>query len=74
MIKTVVGIEGMMCPHCEAHIRDAFTKAFSPESVTASHERKQAEMISAEKPDADAIKKLVEDAGYTFVSETSEEI
>ena len=35
MFKTTVGIEGMMCGMCEAHVNDAIRKAFDVKKVKA---------------------------------------
>lgn len=37
MIKISVGIEGMACGMCEAHINNAVRQAFSVKKVTSSH-------------------------------------
>ncbi len=64
-MKTVVNVEGMMCPMCEKHVKEAIEKNFSVESVTASHEAKKVEITSAEPIDFEKIKAVVADAGYT---------
>lgn len=64
-MKTVVNVEGMMCPMCEKHVKEAIEKNFSVESVTASHEAKKVEITSAEPLDFEKIKAVVADAGYT---------
>lgn len=67
-MKTVVNVEGMMCPMCEKHVKEAIEKNFSVESVTASHEAKKVEITSAEPLDFEKIKAVVADAGYTATS------
>lgn len=68
MIKTIVGIEGMMCGMCEAHINDAFRKTFQNIKIKASRKKRCAEIISeAELPEA-LVRKTVEDSGYTATS------
>ena len=67
MIITVVKIEGMMCPHCEAHVKEAIEKHFNTQSVTASHEKKEAVIVSAEAPDEKELAAVIEAAGYRFV-------
>ena len=74
MVKTTVKIDGMMCGMCEAHMNDAFRKNFKVKKVTSSHSKKQSEIISNEPLDADAVKKVVDETGYTFVSVSSENI
>ena len=36
MIKLIVGIEGMACGMCEAHINEAVRNAFQVKKVTSS--------------------------------------
>ena len=37
MVKITVGVEGMQCGMCEAHVNDAVRKAFPVKKVTSSH-------------------------------------
>ena len=41
MEKITLGIEGMMCPMCEAHMNDAIRKAFDTTKVKSSRHKKQ---------------------------------
>ncbi len=68
MIKTTVNIEGMMCPMCEKHVREAIEKDFNVKEVTASHEEKKAVILSDAPLDAAAVMKTVSDAGYKAIS------
>ena len=72
MMKTVVNVEGMMCPMCEKHVKEAIEKNFDVESVTASHEANKVEITSAEPLDFAKIKAVVADAGYTAAGLTEE--
>ena len=72
MVKTIVGIDGMMCGMCEAHMNDAIRKEFDVDSVKADRNKKQAEIISKEELDSEKLKKVVADTGYTFLSVESE--
>lgn len=74
MVKTTVKIEGMMCGMCEAHMNDAFRKNFKVKKVTSSHSKNETEIVSAEPLDAEAVKKVVDETGYKFISVSSEEI
>ena len=71
MIRTVLRIDGMMCGMCEAHMNDAFKKNFKVKKVTSSHSKNETELISDAPLDAEKIKKVVEETGYTFVSVSS---
>ena len=37
MIETTVGIDGMQCGMCEAHVNDTIRAAFPVKKVSASH-------------------------------------
>ncbi|SDB30986.1 heavy metal translocating P-type ATPase [Eubacterium oxidoreducens] len=66
MTKTI-GIEGMMCPHCEARVNEALN-AIDGVSAVASHEKDNAVCeLSADVSD-EVLTKAVTDAGYTVTS------
>lgn len=74
MKKITIGIDGMMCGMCEAHINDAIRSAFpNIKKVSADRKKKQAVVLSEEELNEAALKKAVEDTGYTFLSVSSEE-
>lgn len=73
MIKTVVGIEGMMCGMCEAHVNDAIRRGLNVKKVSASHKKNEAEIISEEAISPEEIKKVLATTGYTVTSINSEE-
>ena len=62
-----VKIDGMMCNHCEMHVKKALEALDGVESAEASHVDKQAVLKLSKEVPADEIKKAVEDAGYEFV-------
>ncbi|MCC6093915.1 MAG: heavy metal translocating P-type ATPase [Eubacterium sp.] len=61
-----VKINGMMCNHCEMHVKKALEALDGVESAEASHTDKQAVLKVSKEVPQDAIKKAVEDAGYEF--------
>lgn len=67
MIKTVLQVEGMMCPHCEAHVNEAIREAFQVQEVSSSHEKKETQILSAESLDEAALKDVITKAGYTLL-------
>ena len=74
MKKITVKIEGMACGMCEAHICDAIRNAFpGAKKVKASRKSGEAEFLSENDIDEEALKKAITDTGYTFVSASSEE-
>ena len=72
MIKTTVGIDGMMCGMCESHVNDAIRKSFDIKKVSSSHSKKKTEIISEEAIDEDKLRAVIDDTGYTVLSVDSE--
>lgn len=66
MTKTMK-IEGMMCPHCEAHTKKALESIEGVESAVASHEAGTAFVTLTKEVADDVLKKAVEEAGYTVL-------
>ena len=73
MIKTTVGIEGMSCCMCEAHINDVVRREFKVKSVKSSVKKKNSEIVSKEPIDEEKLRKAITDTGYTVTGITSEE-
>lgn len=46
MVKITLGIEGMACGMCEAHINEAVRSAFQVKKVTSSHAKKQTVILA----------------------------
>lgn len=63
MTKTMK-IEGMMCPHCEARVKQVLEALSEVESVVASHEKGTAELILNKEISDEILKKTVEEQGY----------
>ena len=64
IMEKVIGIDGMMCGHCEATVKKALEEIDGVESAEASAEKKQAVVkLSADVAD-DVLKKAVEDHDY----------
>lgn len=61
----VLKIEGMMCPHCQAHVEKALKALEGVETVEVSLENKCATVTGS--ADFEACKKAVVDAGYTVI-------
>ena len=64
IMKTTVNVEGMMCPMCEKHVKEAIEKNFDVEAVSASHEAKKVEITSAQPIDYDKVAAVIAEAGY----------
>lgn len=71
MIEITVGIEGMACGMCEAHINDAVRNAFKVKKVSSSHTKKQTVIIAEQEIPEQELKAVVAKAGYTAVSVSS---
>lgn len=67
MKKFIVGVEGMMCQNCEAHMNKAIEKNFDVKKVQSSHEKKQC-VIVVENINEDKLKTVIEETGYKFIS------
>ncbi|MCR4741996.1 MAG: heavy metal translocating P-type ATPase [Treponema sp.] len=67
MVEKTLKVEGMMCQHCERHVKEALEKIDGVECATANHEANSVLVqLSKEVADSD-FEKAVTDAGYTFV-------
>lgn len=65
--EKILKVEGMMCQHCEKHVKDALEKIEGVQEAIASHEKKQVIVkLSKDVPESE-FEKAVTDAGYTFV-------
>ena len=74
MVKTILSIDGMMCPHCEAHVNDAIRRDFKVKKVSSFHKEKRTEIESEFPLDRKALQKTVEDMGYTLLDIAVEEV
>ena len=61
-----ISVKGMMCAHCEAHVKKALEAVAGVESATASHEENLVTLTLNGDVNEDEIKKAVEDAGYEY--------
>ena len=68
MVRITVGVEGMACGMCEAHINEAVRNAFRVKKVTSSHAKKQTVIIAEQDIPEQELKDVVAKAGYDAVS------
>ena len=66
-MEKTLKIEGMMCGHCEAHVRQALEALPGVESAAVSHESGTAVVTLSADVSDEVLKKAVTDAGYTVV-------
>ena len=64
-MEKTLHIEGMMCPHCEAHVRKALEALPEVASAVVSHVSGTAVVTLKTPLGDDVLKKTVEDQGYT---------
>ena len=71
MVKTVIKVEGMMCPMCEKHVKEAIEKAFADQqaAAAASHTDQKVEITSAAPLHYEAVAAVITEAGYTPLGE-----
>ncbi len=67
MIKTIK-IEGMMCPHCEAHVKSALEAIDGVDNAVASHIDGNAVVKLTAQVSDEALKSTVESAGYNVIN------
>lgn len=72
MVKLIVGIEGMTCGMCEAHINEAVRNTFQVKKVTSSRAKKQTVIIAEKDIPEQEMKNVIAKAGYDVVSVNSE--
>ena len=59
-------VSGMMCGHCEAHVKEALEKIDGVREATADHKKGQVVLKLSAPVAESALKAAVEGAGYTF--------
>jgi Cu2+-exporting ATPase len=68
MIKKTVKIEGMMCEHCAAAVKNALEELDGIESAEVSVKDGSAVIEMSKNVDSEKIKKAIEDRDYKFIS------
>ena len=72
MIQTTIGVGGMMCEMCEAHINDVIRKSFKVKSVKSNRRKNRCVVVSEEPLDEAAVRAAIAETGYEFLSISSE--
>ena len=69
MYTTTLKVEGMMCPMCEKHVKEALEKAFADVDATAAafHKDSRVELISFKPIDLKRAEEVIAEAGYKIV-------
>ena len=63
-MKVALKIEGMMCAHCEKHVKEALEGVEGVISAEASHKKKQAVVELSKEVDSSLLVAAVKEAGY----------
>ena len=61
-----IKVNGMMCAHCEAHVKKALEAIDGIESAVASHEENMVTLTNSKDVDEALIKAAVTEAGYEY--------
>nr|MBP3283495.1 heavy metal translocating P-type ATPase [Treponema sp.] len=61
-----ISVKGMMCGHCEMHVKKALEAVDGITSATASHEKSEVAIETSKPVDESLIKAAVEEAGYEY--------
>ena len=64
MYKTVIKVNGMRCPMCEAHVNDAVKNALKVKKVTSSKDACETVVETDEMPDVEKIVSAIAATGY----------
>ena len=68
--KMKISVKGMMCEHCEAHVKKALEAIDGIESAAASHKDGLVTIVNTKDIDEAAIRAAIEDAGYEYAGVT----
>jgi copper chaperone CopZ len=68
MTQTTIGIDGMMCEMCEAHINDAIRRNFAVKSAKSDRKKKRCVVVSEEPLDESRIREVIAATGYDLLS------
>ncbi len=72
MFKTTVGVDGMMCGMCEAHMNNAVRSNFKVKKVESSHAKGLTVIVSSDEIDKEKLAEAVSSLGYKITSFESE--
>lgn len=72
MVQITLGIEGMACGMCEAHINETVRNTFRVKKVTSSHTKKRTVILTEQDIPEQELKDAIAKTGYEVVSVCSE--
>ena len=65
-MTSTIGINGMMCAHCEARMKKALEQVDGVVSAVTSHEKNNAVLELSRDVPEEVLRKAVTDAGYEY--------
>lgn len=68
MNKYILGIDGMKCGGCEAHVQNEIRKNIPAKSIKASHIKNNLVVISESELAIEEFKKVLDPTGYKITS------
>lgn len=66
-METIIKIDGMMCPHCEARVKSALELLDGVTEVIPDHTKKNAVIKHTKEVSLETIKKVIYEQGYTVI-------
>jgi len=66
-MKKIIKIEGMMCPHCEARVKNILEQMEEVEMAEVSHKDKKAIVTLAKDIEEQKLKSVIEEQGYSVI-------
>lgn len=66
-MEKTIKVEGMMCPHCEAHVKKALEALEGVEAAVASHEKKTVILTLSHDVSDEVLENTIEDEGYKVI-------
>ncbi len=66
-MEKIIKVDGMMCPHCEAHVKKALESLDGVESAVASHEKKTVVLTLKSDVSDEVLKSTIENEGYKVI-------
>ena len=73
LIQLSLSVEGMMCMHCENHVKKALEAVEGVEEAAASHEENKAEVFLSQHVDVTRLADAIAEAGYVYKGIRNEE-
>ena len=66
-MEKIIKIEGMMCPHCEARVKQLLEEIDGVSEAITSHKDGTAKLSLTKEISDDVFEKVITDAGYKVI-------